>query len=65
MEPQLTITTRRGIGSVTVHFDEGEERAAFDLLRDALPAVEDLDRRVRRSHQSRATDTKASGPQAA
>jgi len=48
MEPQLTITTIRGIDRVTVHFDQGAEREAFDLIREVLPAVKDLDRRIRR-----------------
>ena len=63
--PTLTVKTRAGVHQVIVDFDLGHEGAAFDLLRHALPAIKDLDRRVRRSHQSRATDTEASGPRMA
>ncbi len=66
MEPAtLTVKTRTGIDRVVVDFDQGHEAAAFDLLRDALPALRELDRLVRRSQQSRATDTEASRPRTA
>ena len=47
--PELTVRTRRGVDRVTVHFDRGTEDAAFELLRQALPGLQELDRCVRRA----------------
>ena len=58
----LTVKTRTGVDRVVVDFDEGRETEAFNLLRDALPALQDLDRRVRRSQPSIATTVPLSGP---
>ena len=43
MKPDLTITTRNGVRSVKVEYDHGDKAAAFELLRQALPAIEQLD----------------------
>ena len=48
----LTVKTQRGVDQVIVDFDRGCEDAAFNLLRETLPAVRELDRCVRRSLQS-------------
>ncbi len=45
----LTVKTGRGVDRVIVDFDRGREETAFALLRDALPAVQELDRCVRNS----------------
>ena len=43
MKPDLTVTTRNGVKSVEVKYDLGDQAAAFELLRQALPALEQLD----------------------
>jgi hypothetical protein len=45
--PGLTVEARRGVDRVVVDFDRGDRDAAFALLRRALPALRDLDRRTR------------------
>ena len=47
--PKLTVRTSRGVDTVIVHFDRGTEDLAFELLRQVLPELRDLDRQVRRS----------------
>ncbi len=43
MKPDLKITTQNGVKSVEVNYDRGDQEAAFELLRRALPALEQLD----------------------
>jgi len=45
--PQLTIQVERRVDRITVEYDRDERDAAYDLLFRALPAIKDLDRRVR------------------
>jgi hypothetical protein len=45
--PGLVIKAQRGVDRVVVHFDRGDRDGAFALLRRALPALRDLDRRTR------------------
>ena len=47
-QPELTVRVVDGVSRITVTFGPGAETAAFDLLTRALPAVEQLDRRMRR-----------------
>ncbi len=43
MKPDLTITRKNGVQTVKVEYDRGDLDAAFELLRQALPAIEQLD----------------------
>jgi len=49
MQPDLTITTKKGVETIMVEFDPGDRETAFALLQKALPAIKDLDRRIRQS----------------
>ena len=48
MKPDLTVTTQNGVKSVEVKYDRGDQAAAFELLRQSLPALEQLDECTRR-----------------
>ena len=43
MKPDLTITRKNSVQTVEVEYDRGDKAAAFELMRQALPAIEQLD----------------------
>ena len=52
MKPDLTITRKNGVQTVKVEYDRGDLDAAFELLRQALPAIEQLDECTRKKKAS-------------
>ncbi len=51
MKPDLTITRKNGVQTVEVEYDRGDLDAAFELLRQALPAIEQLDECTRHTQK--------------
>ena len=51
MQPDLKVTTENGVKTIVIEYDRGDRDAAFELLRKALPAIEQLDQRTRQESQ--------------
>lgn len=48
IEPTLTIEAGRGLRRIVINYDEDDQEAGFDLLCQALPALQRLDLTLRR-----------------